>query len=314
MRYEEEMRGEIGKLAQTAFAKHRMRRADSRSWRVASPASGLYAYRVTWAVGSITVTGDIGSTVYTVWPAFATPWGAAELINAASHDYLINKSTSKTGYNQTATAATILRRADQDAAGGDNDLWDRLITEYALSPSDEDREELKREAAEGLREDADLTPERAQDLFGDYCEPVYTHPYGACWQYEAVKLWAAQMIANEPMWHRVWHRVWRWGVRQGRGLNGYRMRPVIWRPDVWEPAKGGAFNGDKYWQRVERPGEGYTSFYSISRWRLLGLDLSRIGCWRRQGSHWPSRSGEPCPFAPLRREVTAVPSKPEGGG
>lgn len=185
----------IKRVAAQSFAEHLMEDAPSRSWRLAKPGTGFYAFRVTWAPGMLAISGDIGTCVYEVWPAFQTVNGAVSLVSEAHFDYLAGKSQTKQEVDQEATVQHLLQVAYDDLRGGSRPrLFKLLCDEYGGDHKDPlDR----KEAARAFRDDQGLTAERVYNITGDFEAPSYSFPSAARWAFEAVKLWAAKMRSLE---------------------------------------------------------------------------------------------------------------------
>lgn len=274
-------------MIRQAFAHHRMRKGPGLSWRFARPGAGsIYSFRVTWTPGAVTVTGDIDAATYQVWPSFGTLWGAIELVHQAGFDYLTGKSRARKEFDQDATVRHILRCADDQMRHGDFSIWEKIVGEWGWRDLDRRYRNgaVQMVAAAEMRKACDLTAERVYNLFGDSELPVYSYGPSTRWQYEAVKLWAAEMLRREPAWHRLWRR---WQKARERLRSDLRSG-LLWRPEIHRPASGGSFNSCEPWVR-HRWESGGESWRSVSRFRVFGIDMSRFGLWVYQGSAWPIR-------------------------
>lgn len=186
----------IDRIAAKSFAGHVIEDAPSRSWRLGKPGTSCYAFRITWAPGTLAVSGDVGSAVYEVWPAFNTLDGAIDLVSSAGFDYLAAKSGAKKEFDRDETVAHLIRNAYADLRNGYRDsFFKHVCDEYGGDPDDRmDRKEAVRE----FRDDADLTAERIYSITGDFEAPIYTMPSDARWAFEAVKLWAKMVAESRP--------------------------------------------------------------------------------------------------------------------
>lgn len=185
----------IGKIAASSFAAHVIEDQPSRSWRLGKPGTGFYAFRVTWAPGVLTVSGDVGSAVYEIWPAFQTAAGAASLVAMADFDYLAEKSGAKKEFDRDATVKDLIRYAYDNLRNGYRDSVFKLVCdEYGGDPENPlDRKEAMR----AFRDDECLTAERVYNITGDFEAPTYSHTSDARWAFEAVKLWARMVKQSE---------------------------------------------------------------------------------------------------------------------
>lgn len=185
----------IAKIAALSFAEHVIQDAPSRSWRMGKLETSNYAFRITWAPGLLAVSGDIGSTVYEVWPAFQTLEGAIDLVSRAEFDYLASKSRVEKEFDRDATVGHLIRYAyDSLRNGRDNGLFEQLCEEYGGNHNDAyDR----KEAVRSFRDDEGLTAERVMNITGDFEDPRYSLPSSARWTFEAVKFWAKTVSASK---------------------------------------------------------------------------------------------------------------------
>lgn len=183
----------IALIAAQSFADHIMTDEPSRSWRLGKQGTGYHAFRVTWSPGVLTISGDIGSAVYEVWPGLNTVTGSVEFVSRANFDYLSEKGSIKKEFDREATAEHILETAyEYLRTWKDARYIKQVCDEYGGDPADAfDR----KEAARALRDDPDLTADRAYDITNDAEVPVYAYPAAARWAFEALKLWAAKMQA-----------------------------------------------------------------------------------------------------------------------
>lgn len=186
----------IAKIAALSFGEHVMQDAPARSWRLGKPGTGAYAFRVTWAVGMVAVSGDIGTAVYEVWPAFQTLKGTIDLVSKAEFDYLTSKSEFEKEYDREATVEALIQSAYEcQRRKWQPQLFKQLCDQYG---GDENDPADRKDAVRQFRDDASMSAERIYDLTGNFEDPQYRMPPAARWAYEAVKLWAAKMQAATP--------------------------------------------------------------------------------------------------------------------
>lgn len=183
----------IATIAALSFAEHVMQDVPAKSWRLGKPGTGAYAFRVTWAVGVLAVSGDLGTAVYEVWPAFNTLEGAVDFVDRANFDYLTSKSEFQKEYDREATVEALI----QSAYEGLRHKWQprlfkQLCDEYG---GDESDPADRKDAVRRFREDDTMSAERIYSLTGDFEDPLYRHTAQSRWAFEAVKLWAAKMQA-----------------------------------------------------------------------------------------------------------------------
>jgi hypothetical protein len=185
----------IARIAALSFAEHVIQDAPSRSWRMGEIGTSAYAFRITWAPGLLAVSGDIGSAVYEVWPAFQTLEGAVSLVAEANLDYLAGKSGVAKEFDRDATVGHLIRYAYHSLRNGHRaGLFKQLCEEYG---GDSDDAYDRKEAVRSFRDDADLTAERVMNITGDFEDPRYSLPSSARWTFEAVKLWAKTVGASK---------------------------------------------------------------------------------------------------------------------
>lgn len=183
----------IERIAAQSFAEHVMQGAPAKSWRLGKPGTGAYAFWITWAPGILVVSGDIGSDIYELWPAFNTLESAVDLVSDAGFCYLTSKAGIRDEFDRGETVKLLLEGAYQDLRNGyQQHLFAQLCEEYG---GDEGNPIDRKEAARSFRDDYDLTAERVYNITGDFEAPCYRPPSSARWAYEAVKLWAAKMQA-----------------------------------------------------------------------------------------------------------------------
>ncbi len=143
--------------------------------------------------GLLAVSGDIGSAVYEVWPAFNTVEGAVELVDMAGFDYLTSKSGFKKEYDREATVEALIESAyESQRHKWQPQLFKQLCDEYG---GDENDPLDRKDAVRRFRDDEGMSADRIYDLTGDFEGPIYQHTAQARWAYEAAKLWAAKMKA-----------------------------------------------------------------------------------------------------------------------
>lgn len=184
---------EIARIAESAFAAHVIQDAPARSWRLGKPGTGSYAFRVTWAPGLLSISGDIGSAVYEVWPSFNTVEGAIEFVERACFSYLNEKAGFRDEYDSDLTVESIVQRAYADLRNGHRgEIFDQLCDEYG---GDGSKAQDRKEAVREFREDSGLTADRVIGITGDFEDLIYRPPAVARWTYEAAKLWAKHMRA-----------------------------------------------------------------------------------------------------------------------
>lgn len=269
-------------MIREAFADHRIKKGPGLSWRMAKPGTGTYAFRVTWAPGMLAVSGDLGEITYTVYPTFGGLWEAIEMVNGADWDYLTGKSNKKLEYDRDATVRDILRHADERMAAGDLSYWEKIVSEWhpeSYSEPDPRDVTVQMEAAKGLRDSCDLTAEVVYHAFDDSELICYSYHRQTRWQYEAVRLWAAEMLRREPRWHRLWRRY----TRARSALRRDLRSGLIYRPTLYE--RRHSYPG-QMWVR-HRWENGKESFRDVHRFRPFGFDLSRLGLWAFSGSNSP---------------------------
>lgn len=289
---------DIKAMAAKAFADHQITRCSGTTWRVGKPNTGRYAFWVTWAPGAIIVTGDLGDMVYrgpnALWIG---PWDAARFIAGCDYDYLTGKSSTEQVYDRDATIVSLLQQADERQKYGDLSIWTRICKAhgYDLNPASV-TDQMK--AAARFREEGVPSAYDACDYTGDFEGACYSYPPKTRWIYEGLMLWAAWAVRHEPALSRL--------ARQRRRLRdwwrGLKRRPPIYRPTLWIDTSR-TWSRD-YWRRDQGG-----SFAMLTPFRLFGLDLSRFGLWRDQGSRTPGRYDDkfvlaaPPPATPAREKV-----------
>lgn len=292
---------DIQKIAARNFAEHRLTKGPGYSWRMGKPNTGAYSFRVTWAPGALTVTGDIGQAVYEVWPSFGTLWGAIDLVSQAGFDYLCSKSGAREEFDRDATVEHLLQSAYSELRYGSGpDLFKQICDEYGGDPDDAWG---RKEAARAFRDDQDLTAERVYNITCDGEAPSYSYPASARWAYEALKLWAATMKAQEPAWHRACRRA----QRELQALRREWRAQKHFLPDLYETPN--TSHGGKFWVRRTRIEDGAERAWmaAVVPVRVFGVDLSPIGLWRDQGSACQLRGdSDDARFKPLFLERRAA--------
>lgn len=272
---------DIQRIAKLSFAKHVLTKAPARSWRMGEPGRSAYAFRITWAPGGLAVSGDIGSATYEVWPGFSSVWDAVEFVSHAGFEYFCEKGSLKTEFDRDATVRHLFETAYADLrAGYKVKFFKQICWEYG---GDHENHHDREEAARAFCDDDGLTAERVYVITCDSEALIYSYPARARWTYEAARLWAETMLAQEPGWHRAWRGLKRWARRERYNWRSKRH----FRPELYETANN--FNGAKTWARLTFVCQGSerARMASVAPLRLLGLDLSRLGLWRETGSSWP---------------------------
>ncbi|SFL17544.1 hypothetical protein [Methylorubrum salsuginis] len=291
---------DIQRIAAKSFADHRLTKGPGFSWRMGRSNRSAYSFRVTWAPGVVCVSGDVGEAVYQVWPSFSTLWDAVDFISRADFDYLCEKGNSRKEFDRDATVDGAIQHGYESLRHGSRpDLFERLCDEYG---GDADKTRDRKDAVRAFRDDQDLTAARIYDITGDGEDIVYSYPPGARWTYEAAKLWAATMKAQEP----AWHRAWRWVQRERAKLRGEMKARRHFRPALYVSPKG--YGHVKHWVRLrwEHDGKSGERMAAVIPFRPLGLDLSCIGLWREQGSSTPLRGDRDDErFEPLSAQPSA---------
>ena len=294
----------IAKIAAKSFADHRLTKGPGHSWRMGRPNTGSYSFRVTWCPGVLVVSGDIGSAVYQVWPSFGTLWGAIDLVDQAGFDYLAGKSGVREEFDRDETVSSLVRYAYESLRHGHREsLFKRLCDEYGGDP---DRPHDRKEAVRAFRDDDSLTAERVYNITGDFEAPTYSLPASARWTYEALQLWAATMKAREPVWHRLWRRA----LRERDTLKRLARAQKHFRPTLYARK----CSGHDFWVRVsyEHQGVQCERMAAVVPLIVFGMDLSKVGLWRDQGSSCPlgrdSRDADFTPVKPSPAEPVASPA------
>lgn len=272
---------DIKAMAAKAFAEHQITRCSGATWRVGKPGTGIYAFWVTWAPGAIIVTGDLGDMVYRgpsdLWIG---PWDSARFLAGCDYDYLTGKSSTAMVYDREATIVWLLQLADEHQKSGDLSIWKRICKAHGhdLNPA---RVTDQMKAAARFREEGVPQESDAVDYTGDWESPCYSYPPKTRWIYEGLMLWAKWAVANEPAGSRLARKVRRLR-RWWRDLKRYppRYQPALWIDTTRTWAKD-------YWRRTEAGG-----FALLTPFRLMGVDLSRFGLWRDQGSHTPAHAAD----------------------
>lgn len=187
---------DIRRIAALSFANHAIAEAPARSWRLGKPGTSAYAFRVTWAPGMVALSGDVGTVVYEIWPAFNTLEGAIDLVAQADFSYLASKSGVDKEFDREATVADLIRYAyDGKRQGCRERLFAQLCDEYGGDP---DNVVDRKEAVRAFRDDDSLSAERIYGITGDAEDLRYSLPSGARWAFEAVKFWAETMRSPTP--------------------------------------------------------------------------------------------------------------------
>lgn len=274
------------------FRDHVMTNGPGWSWRCANPKSSFYYYRVTWSLGVLLVSGDIGEMVVSHY-SFNDPWNAAAWVNRADYDYLMSKTNIRQEYDEAATKAHIVSYAYDLFRSGSPRLMRAIVLEHAYSDDESDPNERK-SACRHLRDDI-LLESDAWDLSPDHELPCRAYPASSRLQYDALKLWAHELWQREPYWH-VAVRRWRDLRRQIANMRRY---PLVWAPIRYVAVRrrdGEVYtlNGQRVWTWV---GGKHPYYKAIVPARLLGLDLTRLGFWRVQGSTWSDDIRDPREFS-----------------
>lgn len=101
-------------LAQAAdwIGRHEMREQPSRSFWFSEPGKGsIYAFGLTWAPGTLALSGDLGELVLTHYHAMPTLEAAVGWAASADADYLLGKSNRKKSIDREATIEGIVEGA-----------------------------------------------------------------------------------------------------------------------------------------------------------------------------------------------------------
>lgn len=259
------------------LASHGMRKSAGNSWKMVDRPNGWLSYRVTWAPGIVTVSGQLGTATYEVWPSFGTLWGAIDLISQAGHDYLVGKSGAKRVFDRDKTVRAILKSADEAMREWqDFSLWERIVREWGDGGNPRNGAEQMRAAAY-MRDSCQITEEGIWRIFEwDSVPVVMEYEYSTYQQYEAVRLWAKRMLDQEP----AYHRAWRWWLRELDHVRSVRKRGILFRPEVLDAKVN--LNGSRWWMRAQRGDRQY--FASVSNLRLFGVNLARLGFFTAGGS------------------------------
>lgn len=262
-------------MAKVAFAKHQVTLESRYVWRCRQPRSSFHAFRVSWSPGALTITGDLGSAVYEVWPGFAHPYDAARLVARAEYDYLTSKTKVTDLFDSERTIANLIHLADEYMREwGDFRLWEKIVRTWGDYDDNPRNGAHQMRAASRLREEQP-SAERMYYALGDSELLHYSPPPQTRWHYEALKLWAAEAIRTEPLTSKAQTK-WR---RFRAHLRSYKTHPVIFRPEVYTRAAN--LNGSRYWRRDAK------CWRAVNPWKLGRLDLSGLGLWRDQGSTFP---------------------------
>lgn len=270
---------DIAEMAVKTFAKHRISKGPGYSWRVGRPRSGSYAFRVTWAPGSLMVSGDLGSAVFSVWPSFDNPWRAAEFVQGCDFDYLMGKSNLEREFDRDATVRAVLRCADDQQRWGDSGIWEAIVQKWGWGFNDNPRNGAVQMKAAARMRDELASQSQACELFPDYDAPINrSWPPQGRWLYEALLLWARMAAQREPVWSRAGRA---WSAFRSE-IRSYKHAPVI-RPERLYKRSGG-YPG-QLWRKTE------ASMRAVRPWRVGQLDLSRFGFYRDAGSNWPLSGG-----------------------
>lgn len=275
-----DMHQDVAAMAATAFSQHRFRRGRGTSWILARPRTGIYSFRVTWTPGALIITGDVGDAIYRLWPSFADPWTAAEVVRGAEFDYLTSKSNFRTEFDQAASVRTLLEQADErQKHSHDRQLWDAIVKRYGWRSAAGDPVRIAQARAGAELREVGLSEGDIYSLTGESDLIRYSYPPKARWTYEALQLWAREMAGREPVWHQIWRAVRRLLTE----VKTYRRRPVLHRPEVYLSTR--SFNGSRYWRRVVGANGGDV-WKAVTPWRVGPLRFHRVGFWRDHGSTW----------------------------
>ncbi len=291
------------------------RRAPTRVWRMKRPGTYAYSYRVMWTPGVIVLTGDLGSMVYTGVTHFSRLWDAVELLEAIDFAYLNEKSTHKKAYDPEATAAALIRIADdqrlaalsmiEPEPGSDDEdddhedagrpsaapelslddpglgLWRRLAAFVSRDDEDVRRDDVRASIARDLTVDRTVRVDAgdAYDLTDDYEMLVDTWPTDSRWHHEAIRHWARAVLQAEPAWHKRWRALCRWVERERDTVRRAWRGDMRFRPAVIRFGPAGRYGGGygRWWIREDK------IFRAVRPLRLLGLSLDRFGLWLMSG-------------------------------
>lgn len=264
------------------FKHHVIKPAASQSWLLRRLGETAYHFRVTWCPGSLFVSGDVGEIVVNHY-SFNDAWSAAAWVNGANWDYFMEKTHVEKVYDPVETAELFIERAYEYLRRyGDDSYMQRIVDHY--DGGDVSCPITRKEACRFLRNE-DINETDAYSLAeGDFEALVYSYPQRNRWLYEALKVWAAEVWQQEPVWHKAARQWWRFQAFW-KGFKTYPLHYCPVRYEYWDNGQRN-FNGVRYW-RWHRWGDGRRSYRALQPFRLFGRDLSRFGLWRDQGSSWP---------------------------
>lgn len=267
------------------FADHKMRRETGWTWLCRKPDTSIYLFRVTWCPCNLVVTGDCGDIVITHY-SFADPWSAAAWVNGAEWSYFMEKSHASKEYDPEATAEHIVEMAYRNLRDDrENTKLFESILDNGYGWGEADNPGSRKDACRELLGSDDLSVDKAYSITGDSEDLIHCYPEKFRIMHEALQWWGARMWETEPAWHKA-VRVWR---RLRGEVRDLRRFPIVLSPIRYaiydDKGRPTHFNGATYWRwhkRAER-----RVYQALSPARVLGLDLSRLGLWRLQGSSWP---------------------------
>lgn len=270
------------------FENHAMRRETGWTWICRKPGTGIYGFRITFAPGSLMISGDIGDLIVNHY-SFTDPWNAAAWVNGAEWDYFMGKAAAKKEYDRDETAQHIVSHAYEHLRMGDRHgmkLMERIVDHFGGSLEGDHETPSGRKYACREMLSCGVDQDEAYDITHDPEDLIYRYPAYHRICYDAAKWWAKRMWETEP----AWHKVVRFGRRIRNEWRDLKRFPIIYGPIRYAMYdKNGRlvyFNGATYWQWVEHP-SGKRVYQALSPFRVMGLDMTGLGFWRLQGSSWP---------------------------
>lgn len=96
-----------------AFGEHVMKERVSRSYDFRrSDGCSTYAFAITWAPGTLALSGDVGEMALTHYQAMPTFEAMLDWVDRADEDYLLGKSNKRQEFDGERTAHSIIRMAN----------------------------------------------------------------------------------------------------------------------------------------------------------------------------------------------------------
>lgn len=319
---------DIARMAREYFASHVMDSGPGYSWMFRTPGKTSYWFRVTWAPGIVTVSGDIGDITYR--GGSSDLWDTIEWVAGGDYCYLTGKTKAKKEFDAKATEEELIRIANHEAIEVAREWWSDVKRDYHMFQDEipfydhwTDAKNMNRHPgyslwsrlADATEWSCDMTVAKnrrrvkddlykyvnSQAVYGLGIEDFYgCHEYTAetRWCYEAARHWAKTMLAKEPRWHWAWRR-WKFHISNLKRSRRY----ITFNPDIYTARDGKEFNGSRKWTLVHRKkwadddlGITYLALYPF---RPFGIDMSRFGLWTTGGSTWSVLTKNDDRFVPI---------------